>query len=257
MLRSSTRRLAAASMLCLVAVSSAFAADNDKTANGVETVVTVLESDPAKGEQGYEYRAVAAAAFQEVNQSHDIGAARAILAPALTGCDKARGKSGRQALSFSSREEYDSYVSGAGVKVFWLDMGCAKAYKAAAFIDVEAGEFDKALAHLQTAHELAPYWPEPLAERGYILNTHRDSDGALASYREALAMTEAHPAAAYAKALVLRGMGYAMVELKDWKGARDAYEQSLKLDPASDLARRELDFIDSQDGSAKPTTTTK
>ena len=45
------------------------------------------------------------------------------------------------------------------------------------------------------------------------------------------------------KPLILRGIGFSLTELGDLDGAQRAYEDSLKLEPSSELAKKELRYI--------------
>lgn len=56
-------------------------------------------------------------------------------------------------------------------------------------------------------------------------------------------MTDRYPSSKNLKGLVLRGIGYQLVELDDLDGAERAYRDSLEAEPGNALAQRELEFI--------------
>jgi len=43
--------------------------------------------------------------------------------------------------------------------------------------------------------------------------------------------------------VALRGIGYSMIELGDFAGARAAYERSLEVEPGNQIALKELEYI--------------
>ena len=43
--------------------------------------------------------------------------------------------------------------------------------------------------------------------------------------------------------LAWRGIGYALIEKRDWAGARAAYEKSLAMDPGNSTALNEMEYI--------------
>lgn len=63
--------------------------------------------------------------------------------------------------------------------------------------------------------------------------------------RGALAATrEKYPSSAYLKPLVLRGIGFALIELDRLDEAQLAFEASLEVEPSSELAKNELIYIE-------------
>ena len=103
--------------------------------------------------------------------------------------------------------------------------------------------FHTSIAMLAKAIAMAPYSPEPLTEQGFALNQMGRHDEALVNYRKALDLSNAFGAARYAKALSLRGIGFTLVELNHLAAAREAYEQSLQVEPGNAIALQELDYI--------------
>jgi tetratricopeptide (TPR) repeat protein len=104
----------------------------------------------------------------------------------------------------------------------------------------EQGETDEAMTWLDKGLAMQPDCPDLMTEKGYSLNKlHRPAD-ALAMYERGLAA--AHPQDPF-RALLFRGKGFALIELKRWDEAEQAYKESQKIDPANPIAQSELKFI--------------
>lgn len=174
----------------------------------------------------------------EIEQALDL------LQPVLAYCDGLLA-GGHGLVSVAERDEYIAYVaaSGHGEPIDWVDMACPEAYDAQGFIAVERKDATTAFAALAKAIRLAPYWVDPLVERGHLLNTSGRPAEGLATYQAALALVERHPANRSRQAIVLRGIGYSQVELGDLDAAEQAYRQSLEIEPGNTTATNELDYI--------------
>lgn len=213
----------------------------------VETVRTAIWRAPTEQQVlGAKFRKQADRAAEAALQ-HRLPEATALLQPIIEFCDRLQA-SNRALVSVADAAEYEAYVAaqGRGEPIDWVDMACPGAYKSRAFIDIDNKAFDSALAFLDKAIALAPYWAEPLAERGYLLNQRARSPEALQDYLQALALVGRFQSNAYVNALVLRGLGYTHVELGDLAAAEDAYRKSLDVEPGNALAARELDYIRQQ-----------
>ena len=212
------------------------------------TVRTQLEG-LADRQIGFQYRDAVNQAVAAMTQG-DTQRARELLQPVIAFCDRL-SQDGREIVSVSQASEYETYVdsAGKGVPVDWIDRACPGAYNVMAFLDIEAKDSDSALRFLDKTSELAPYLAEPLAERGYLLNRLGKPQEALDSYRRALDLVERFESNRYAKAMVLRGIGYTYVELQDLDRAEQAYRDSLQVEPDNALALRELEYISKQRAS--------
>lgn len=207
-----------------------------------ETVRTTLISKSTK-QLGSQYRADTARA-QDAAQKGDWAGARKLLMPVVDFCDRLP-MPGLDVVSVATADEYETFVeaSARGAPVEWVDMACPAAYKGMAFLDIEMKDTDSALAFLDKATILSPYWADPFAERGYLFNQLGRPQEGLASYQRALELVERFPSNAYARALVLRGLGYTHIELGDLDRAEAAYRQSLEVEPGNALAMKELEYI--------------
>jgi len=212
----------------------------------VQTVVTPLQRAHSPQQMGAKFRADTNAATMAARQG-DIAGARKLLAPVIAYCDQLATET-RDVVSVANDAEYEAFVAAStrGKPVEWVDTACPSAYKMAAFLDIEAKQPDTALAMLDRTSAIAPYWAEPHAERGYLLNQLGRQEEGLASYERALALVEKYESNAYLKALVLRGLGYTYIELHDLDRAEALYRQSLEIEPGNSTAERELEYIRQQ-----------
>jgi tetratricopeptide (TPR) repeat protein len=104
----------------------------------------------------------------------------------------------------------------------------------------EVKHFDEGIGYVEHGLAFQPNDSLLLAERGYALNqTHRPAD-ALAAYQAALRGSNLENGR---RATLLRGVGFAYIDLNRLDDAQKAYEDSLKFDPASEIAQRELKYI--------------
>jgi tetratricopeptide (TPR) repeat protein len=213
----------------------------------VETQTSYVERIPSQKQVlGGQHRDTVARAVRATKRG-DRKEALGVVQPVTAYCD-ALLDSGHALVSVADEAEYTDYVAAAGngEPVDWVDMACPQAYQLHAFIAVEEKRFEEALALLEKTTRLAPYWSEPLTERGFLLNqTGKPADG-LDSYRAALALSRKHADNKLAIALALRGIGYSHVELGDLDAGEQAYRESLEVEPGNALAERELDYIREQ-----------
>lgn len=217
----------------------------------VETVVTPLRGSPAVPQLGSRFRDELTLAARASAQG-DHATARKRLAPVLGYCDRLR-MPGREVVAVSDAGEYETYMkaNATGTPVEWVDMACPNAYKMAAFLDIEESRSaDGALAMLEKASAIAPYWSDPHVERGFLLNRLKRPAEALESYRQAQDLADRFASNRHIRAMILRGLGYTYIELGAFDRAEQAYRQSLEIEPGNELARRELEFIRQQRGGA-------
>jgi tetratricopeptide (TPR) repeat protein len=149
-------------------------------------------------------------------------------------------------LCFANREELTHYLKNnpAKKKVVWLDWCFGNALHDTAFIAVARKEWQQALKVLDREQSLRPYAAEPHTERGFVLNKLGKLQEGLKEYQVALQLAQKHGSSKHMQGTALRGSGWTLVELGDLKGAREAYEQSLKAEPNNPLAQEELRYID-------------
>ena len=84
------------------------------------------------------------------------------------------------------------------------------------------------------------HWPLQMVERGASLMALRRWAEVLENEDKALKADDLENSQ---KARLLRGRGYALTELNRLEEAQAAYQESLKLDPNSELAKHELGYI--------------
>ena len=213
-------------------------------AGEIKEVDTYLPGAKADAYIGEEFRADVTRAMTSIQRGDDR-AAWSSLAEVLTFCNDKKNNNGARVFSVTSDAEAKEYQASAepGVLTTFVDHACPSAYKAAAFLSIRAKDSDAAFAYLDQAQALAPHWAEPLAERAYLIGSLGDRAASLEVYRAALDLAEKYPSSAYLKPLILRGIGFALIELDRLDEAQRAFESSLQLEPTSELAKNELIYI--------------
>lgn len=240
------RRIACALLL----LAGGFAAPS---LHAQESVTTRIDRTSTTAQVlGSQYRDAVQQATRAASRG-DLERALEVLRPALAFCDGLLAQ-GHRLVSVADQAEYTDYVAsaGGGEPVDWVDMACPEAFHAVAFVAIERKDADAAFAALDKATRFAPYWVDPLTERGHLLNMTGKPAQGLATYQAALALVESHASNRPMHALVLRGIGYSQVELGDLDAAERAYRASLKIEPGNALAQKELEYIRQQRDKARP-----
>ncbi len=214
------------------------------SSHAVDLVQTRLNHAAAQAGIGHEYRASVEQASRQLLDGK-IDQALPALRQAMAYCDAQLARDNLHFVSVTDDAQYADYVAAHqdGIPVEWLDDACPSAYYMFGFALVARQRFSQALPYLDKAIAVAPFDPEPRNERALVLNQLGRLDDGIAGYRSVLALAEHYPATAYAAPIAWRGIGWALVERKDWEGARAAYKAALELEPDNALAARELDYI--------------
>jgi tetratricopeptide (TPR) repeat protein len=106
------------------------------------------------------------------------------------------------------------------------------------------GEAAKVLETL-VGHD--PHNAQYLIEYAYTVRVNGELERALDLYKRAEKLgsrLENRESAAHWRAAALRGQGYAYTDLQRWDDATKAYQRSLKYEPDSGLAKKELQYIE-------------
>lgn len=225
---------------------SVFAAD--ATIKPFETSFTQFEADAFEGS---EYRKAVEGAMLEQQSS---AASWNQLQPVLDFCNAKQSTPDQIFVSVSTQAEAAEFKQSnrATGKISLLDMACPRAYHAGAFLSVNEGKTREAFQFLDKAIALAPYWALPHAERGFLFNATGDRAKALVAYRRALELAQSYPHSAFVEGSAFRGIGWTLVELGDLAGAKQAYQDSLRVDPASKGAQAEVEYIEGLQKSGGP-----
>lgn len=210
----------------------------------IEQVDTYIAGAKADAYIGEEFRANVTRAMLSAQRGDDR-AAWSELEEVLAFCSDKKSSDDTRVFSVTSDAEAKEYLATAepGVLTTFVDHACPSAYKAAAFLSVRAKDSVAAYAYLDRAQALAPHWAEPLAERAYLTGSLGNRAASLEIYRAALQLAEKYPSSTYLKPIILRGIGFALVELDRLDEAQRAFESSLQLEPSSELAKNELIYI--------------
>jgi len=224
--------------LLLLGVPPCFAGDIKE----VDTYVSGVTPDAYIGE---EFRVDVTRAILAAQRGNDR-AAWGALSSVLAFCDEQRGSDEKPVFSVTNDAEAKEYLGEARphARPRFIDHACPAAYKTAAFLSVRAKESNAAFDYLDRAQKLAPHWAEPLAERAYLIGSLGDRAASLEMYQRSLTLVEKYPSSTYLKPLVLRGIGFALIELDRLDEAQLAFEASLEVEPRNELAKNELIYIE-------------
>lgn len=196
-----------------------------------------------------------ARAVHLVEQKHGEAAIRDLLDPLVAEYEALYGQTGKRYFSSRSQSETLAYLLMAaaahdrgedGRSAVALGPTWADAHYTRAYVLIELGRIDEAKTALRKAVELSPYNAQFLAELAFVLSKERDWQGMLDfSIRaaDASAFSDTEDAKVQQRGRALRSQGYALVELGRLDEAEAVYRECLKLDPADDRARRELDYV--------------
>jgi tetratricopeptide (TPR) repeat protein len=218
---------------------------------GSKVVVTDTKPVYLDSHTGSTWRSEVNSAIEAFHKG-DLASAKSKLKPALAFCD-ALARPNLTLVSVVTRAEYERYLRERSDDnpVEWVDHACPSAYKTAAFMLIEEkGAPEDVLKYLDQAIAIAPYWSDPLAEKGFLLNQTGRPREALVAYQHAIELQNTFDNAANQdKAIAWRGLGYTYVELGELDKAQHAYEESLRIDPGNAIATDELEYIRKQRGS--------
>jgi tetratricopeptide (TPR) repeat protein len=148
--------------------------------------------------------------------------------------------------AFWDQDEFVAYVgshrSDNEKSIFWTTVSFSKLWWQLAGVNISEDRFDNATVCIEKGLELEPDHPMLWIERGYIFNRIGRPQEALEAYRKATTVRRwAQPAVA---ARALRGQGSALIDLGQFAEARNVYNAALELDPTSQSAHKELEYIE-------------
>jgi tetratricopeptide (TPR) repeat protein len=195
---------------------------------------------------GSENREKTVKAIALINQ-RKFGEAGVLLDDVIKAFETNYIKNGMVFVSLEDKAAFDRYrISSGKVDAVWLDYSYREAYFFKAFIATEQNRHETALQVLdKIISTISPNDPGALCEKGNIYNiTGRASEG-LKQYLQAYEITKEVPSSKHFTATALRGMGFSYIELGKLQEAEEAYTESLKLDPGSSVAAKELRYINS------------
>lgn len=191
---------------------------------------------------GHEYRKelVELAARLDKGQGDD-----ARLLDRVIGYCRAHQRPGLRAVSVADAREYEDYLAAHadGQPTEWIDISCVSALQMRGYAAAAKQQWPQALAWLQQAIALGPYFAPAYTERGYVLAKLGRTDEAIASYRHALQLSQTYRLARPVQPLALRGIGSMLIDQQDLAGARASFQRSLELEPDNRTALHELDYI--------------
>jgi tetratricopeptide (TPR) repeat protein len=148
--------------------------------------------------------------------------------------------------TFWDRDEFLAFVgiySDKQKTILWTTaVSFSKLWWQLAVMNLSEERLDNALVCIAKGLELEPDHPVLWIERGHTFNRIGRHQEALEAYRIATTIRPWTPRRVTARAL--RGQGSALIDLARFSEAKDVYNASLELDPESELAHKELEYIE-------------
>jgi tetratricopeptide (TPR) repeat protein len=129
-----------------------------------------------------------------------------------------------------------------GKEVIWVWPNYASVYYYLAYIEVERKNYDSALTYLELAKAIEPDHPSIYTERGYILAGQKKFSEAYESYKKAEVSSPCM--SSHARAVILRGKGYVLIDLGRLDEAEGMFKSSLEIEPDNKIAKNELRYIE-------------
>ena len=148
--------------------------------------------------------------------------------------------------AFQSQAEFQEFSKSSASPFEWIDWGYEETVQMQAFLAADRRDFPAALAFLKTVEAVAPLSANSAVETGYILNQMGKPEEGLSAYRRARELSEKYASQRVFRAAALRGIGYSLIDLKQWDEAEKTFLQSLEIDPGNKVALNELAYIRAQ-----------
>lgn len=148
-------------------------------------------------------------------------------------------------IAFWDQEEFFAYVRRPGVSsktVLWVGSSYSRAWYVLGALASQQQRFEHALFCMDCGIGLEPDHPELWSEKGFILARLGRHEQALDCYTRAATIRDWAPPTEVARAL--RGQGVQLIDLDRIDEAEAALRRSLEYEPNSDIAKKELEYID-------------
>jgi tetratricopeptide (TPR) repeat protein len=139
---------------------------------------------------------------------------------------------------------YSAHMSKRLTKsINWVNESYTLGWYQLAVAECEQGRFEQALSSIDRGLHLERDHPELWNERGYLLGQLKRHAESLECYIRAASAREWAPSSHVARAL--RGQGVQLIDLGRPDEAEAVLRRSLELEPDSEVARHELEYLDS------------
>jgi tetratricopeptide (TPR) repeat protein len=125
--------------------------------------------------------------------------------------------------------------------VFWVFPSYSRWWWQLSDVHILEGLFQNAVLCIESGLAIEPDHPLLWISKGFALNRLGRFEDALGAYKTAEVIRSWSPPSVIARAL--RGQGSSLIDLNRLGDAQAALERSLELDPDSDVARKELEYI--------------
>ncbi len=150
-------------------------------------------------------------------------------------------------IHFWDREEFFAYVNfhpNPSKPLAWVTGSYSKAFYMLGAIASKRNRLAQALEYIEQGLKLEGDHPELWCQRGVVLAKLKRHSEAVDAYTRATRVREWAPSDQIARAL--RGLGVQLIDLGRLDEAEQALDQSLELEPDSEVAKNELEYIAQQ-----------
>jgi tetratricopeptide (TPR) repeat protein len=153
---------------------------------------------------------------------------------------------GKLHIKFWDMEEFMACVAwrnaqGQARDLVWMLNAYSRACYYLGYLRIEARDYAGAVEALDAGLQLEPDNPKLKCEKAQALIRQGQPALALALYDEVLQSTGF--VSSINRALALRGRGYVLIEMDRLDEAEEAFQESQKIEPDSEVARNELAYI--------------
>jgi tetratricopeptide (TPR) repeat protein len=184
-----------------------------------------------------------------LEQQSDSEQISTLLGQAVAAYQAAIAKRGGTAHCFYTVAEYYGYRNQhPDENTLVVAPGYCDALHVQGYMQSSLQNWDAARSILQDEHAMAPYSPGSLTELGYVTQATAGPASAVTVYWNALKLAEADPSYKTERTGVLRRLGEAFIDLKQYDAAKGALTDALANDPADVGTKRELKYLEQVSG---------
>jgi tetratricopeptide (TPR) repeat protein len=214
------------------------------SAHAASTPLPETQTSPSLGEEapiGADLRPAVVGAIRLI-QARRIAEAGSIL---LEVCPRfeSRFQPGTKYVAVDSPAELQAYRLSTGSVAKAVDFSYALCLQSLLYVHSEQGNLRDAQPIIDRIVASVPTLAAPYVEIGFLLNKHQRYEDSVKAYEMARTIALAYPPQTSALAKAMRGIGANRIDQGRFEDAEIVYRQSLQVEPANDVALRQLEYI--------------
>ncbi len=190
---------------------------------------------------GYEFRADVVAAVNLL-QAGKLLEAREVL-PKVCERIEAQFRPGQRYVVVDNGSQLASIQRSSSTEVKAIDISYALCLQAQLFLLVEQKDLGSAQGFIEKIEVYVPTMAAPHVEVGFVLSALGRYEESVLAYERAQSIAVAYPPQSNALAKALRGIGANRIDQGRLDDAELYYRKSLELEPHSQLAQHQLEYI--------------